>query len=142
MENTYKIIEQVCYHALLYLAAYFAPIKESTIIILVLIGFDLITGIWKAISQERTIFAVKSSKLRDTVSKTIQYSLFIVAIFLLESGVLDVSWGLTKVAIFSVGVIEVVSLCENLFAISGNSLYSSFSVVLKDKFKALINSLK
>ena len=37
MENTYKIIEQVCYHALLYLAAYFAPIKESTIIILVLI---------------------------------------------------------------------------------------------------------
>lgn len=142
MENTYKIIEQVCYHALLYLAAYFAPIKESTIIILVLIIFDLITGIWKAVSQEKTICAIKSAKLRDTVSKTIQYSLFIVAIFLLEKGVLDVSWGLTKVAIFSVGVIEVVSLCENLFAISGNSLYSSFSIVLKDKFKSLINSLK
>ena len=171
MENTYKIIEQVCYHALLYLAAYFAPIKESTIIILVLICFDLVTGIWKAMKLDapvvvfkikpltehcslysifirpilvmiNTLAIIKSAKLRDTVAKTVQYAMFIIAIFLLEKGVLDVSWGLTKIAIFSVGVIESVSLCENLFAISGNSLYSSFSIVLKDKFKALINSLK
>lgn len=142
MEDFYEVIEQVCFHALLYLAAYFAPIKESTIIILVLIGFDLVTGVWKAVKQEGSIFAIKSHKLRDTVSKTVQYAMFIMAIFLLEKGVLDVSWGLTKVAIFSIGIIEVVSLCENLFAISGNALYNSFSVVLRDKFKALINSLK
>lgn len=145
--NLYNNVEELLYGLLAYLALYFAPIKEATIIILVLIGFDLVTGIWKAFVAEwrgsiiKTIFSgvIKSRKLRDTISKTAQYSFFIVSIFLLENGVLDVSWGLCKVAIFCVGTIEVISICENLFAISKNELFNTFSTVLKEKFKTLLN---
>ena len=135
--DMYFRLQQTLASLILIAASYFAPIKGITIILLILVTIDFITGCWKAI-KAGGILAIRSLKLRDTVSKVIQYTMFIVSIFLIERGVLEVDWGFTKVAVSAMAIIEGISITENLYAISGNKIFDSLSTVMKDKFNDIL----
>lgn len=133
----YPRSQQLVAQLLLMLSTYFAPIKEITIALLVLISLDLFTGLWKVIKLEG-IRAIDLNRLRDTFSKVIQYSLAIVAVFLLEHGILDVDLGLTRVIVAAMAVVEIISISKNLFSISGNDIFLKLTNTLKKKFNNIL----
>ena len=72
--DAYYRLQQTASSLLLIISAYFSPIKEITTILFILITIDFITGCWKAV-KAGGIAAISSIKLRDTVSKVIQYTI-------------------------------------------------------------------
>lgn len=133
----YPRSQQLVAQLLLMLSTYFAPIKEITIALLVLISLDLFTGLWKVIKLEG-IRAIDLNRLRDTFSKVIQYSLAIVAVFLLEHGILDTDLGLTRVIVAAMAVVEIISISKNLFSISGNDIFLKLTNTLKKRFNNVL----
>lgn len=132
MENKTQAFTDVCAHLAVLILAYLTPLKPFVIVIAILIVFDYITGVRKAyLSNELKI----STGIGTTIDKIIAYGMFILVIFMIEVSLLQVDWGLTKVAVSIAGLREAISIFENLAAITKMSIFTEFSNVLKDKLK-------
>lgn len=104
-----------------------APIHAVMISVGVLIFSDLVTGVWAAIKRGEHI---KSSKLRNSVSKLIIYQIAIISGFVFETYLIGDLMPITKIVAGIIGLVEIKSIFENL-----NVIYGS------DLFKVLINKL-
>lgn len=101
--------------------AVLSPIKAVMIATCVVIVFDLITGILRAVKAKEKI---ESSVMRRTVTKLLVYQLAIISGFVIETYLLQ-AIPITKLVSSVVGLVEIKSILENLNGIYGQDLFKS-----------------
>lgn len=101
------------------IVAVFAPIQAMIITTGVLIGADLIVGIWAASKQGHPI---TSAGIRRTVTKMFIYETALLLGFLAEHYLLSDLLPATKIVSGMIGITELKSIYENLNTISGSDL--------------------
>lgn len=102
-----------------------APIKMIMVSIVILIIFDVITGVWAAIKKGEKF---SSAALRRTVSKLFVYEIAVIAGFVVEMYMIDKMIPVSKMVGGIIGFVELTSVLENLNVIYGSNL---FKVVLQ-----------
>lgn len=102
--------------ASLWLVAFLAPIHTFMIAVGVLITFDLISGIWRAIKKGER---VTSKGFRRTITKMVAYQAAVITAFLLESVFIGDLIPVVRIVSGFIAITECKSIYENLSIISG-----------------------
>lgn len=108
-------------------ASVFAPIKGIIITVGVVIVVDLVTGVLAAKKRGEKI---TSAGLRRSLSKALIYQTAILTGFLMEKYLLADIVPITKLVAGAIGMVESVSVFENLNKLSNNNLFSKILEVL------------
>ena len=117
------------------IAAFLMPIKALMVMVGLMILLDTITGIWKAKKLHEII---TSRKLSKVVSKMVLYQIGIITFFCLDRYILgemigaftSIPFFLTKiVAVFFCGI-ELLSINENVYAVTDMNFYRMFRKML------------
>ena len=123
-------------YVLLPLMAVFAPIVPMLITTIVLIIFDLISGILASLKRGESF---KSSALRRTVTKFFVYDMAIIAGFITEKYLLNDSLPLVKIVAGIISVTELSSLYENLNIIYGSNIFNKILAIFGSKNDSKFN---
>jgi sugar phosphate permease len=107
-------------HVTAALVAILAPAKALLLSVGFLIIADLITGIWAAYKRGEKI---KSSRIRDSVSKILIYQIAVISAFLVETYMLDSIFPVSKIVAAVIGIVELTSILENANVILGKDLF-------------------
>lgn len=99
--------------------ALFAPLKGMIIAAFAMVTVDLVTGLMRAHAQKEP---VQSSGLRRTIVKLVAYELSIVLAFICERWLTGDLLPLTKMAAGAVGLVELLSVMENINILSNGAL--------------------
>lgn len=102
--------------------AVFAPIQAVIVSVGVLVAADMITGIWAAHKQSKSI---TSAGLRRTVSKLIIYQVAILSGFLVEHYLAGDIVPIVKLIGGVIGMVELKSILENVNVINGVDIFKS-----------------
>lgn len=110
---------------LLALVSIFAPIKAMVLITLLLIFFDLFTGIWaaKKRGEWKSLNDIKSAGLRRSMTKLFVYEAGIMLGYLVETYMIDGFVPLSKIAAGYISIVEMKSILENLDVINGSPIF-------------------
>lgn len=117
--------------------AIFAPIKGMLYTTLVLIAFDLITGILAAIKRKEPI---TSSNLRRTLSKLVIYESALMLAFGVEHYLSDIIPFIKTVA-GMIALVELKSIYENLGEIGGDPLLKTLAAKIGSENQKEIDSI-
>jgi len=98
-----------------------APIIPFMMTILVLIVFDFIAGIWRALKTDE---AITSRKMSNTISKMVLYQIAILTLFLLEKYILLEVVPVTKIAVGFIAIIETKSILESIEIVTGVKIWN------------------
>lgn len=104
-----------------------APVQAAVVTVFGLVLLDCVTGVLAARKQG---IPITSSKLKDSVIKMLVYQAAIILAFIIEK-YLSPGIPLTNMASSYVGLVELLSLNENIEVISGQHLLAG----LINKFK-------
>jgi hypothetical protein len=107
----------------------FAPIKAAIVTVFVLVLFDCVTGI---LASRKQNIPITSSGLKDSVVKMLVYQVAIIAAFVIET-YLSPGIPLTNMTSSYVGLVELLSLNENIEIISGRHLLAGLIAKIKTK---------
>lgn len=107
--------------------AIFAPIKTTLMTAMVLIAFDLVTGVWSAIKRKEKI---TSSGIRRTIVKLIVYEMSLAMGFLAETYLLDHQLPLVKLIAGLIALTETKSVFENMNIILDANIYDQLIKLL------------
>lgn len=111
--------------------AFFSPISGAMIAVLFLLAIDFITGIWAA--KKRKV-PVTSHKMWPSVTKFILYCLAIISGHLVEQYLCkDIPF--VRVATGLIATIEITSIWENIYKITGLNLIKALKDYLPRKEK-------
>ena len=113
--------------------AYFAPTAPLIHAVLVMVGIDLVTGIWAARTRAETI---NSAGFRRTVRKMLGYTILIVAGHIVDVTLLNGSIHLPAIFAAYIGLTELQSVRENVACITGNDVLQDIWESIKEKIKA------
>ena len=116
--------------------SFLMPIATVLIVVGLFIFADTITGIWKSIKKQQKI---TSKRLSNVISKMVLYQSAVVLFFVLEKYILgdmvlhfiSVQWFLTKLVALTLVSIELTSINENIYAVTGFSFWNKFKDLLK-----------
>lgn len=114
-----------------------APVKPMVAIAIMFIWCDMFFGIWRSVKLKGWK-SIRSRRLSSTISKSLLYSGSIVAIFLMEKFVLADILGmfvkvdliLTKAFTFFCVMVEIKSINESYYDITGKNILQSFKQFL------------
>jgi len=114
-----------------------APVKPMVAIAIMFIWCDMFFGIWRSVKLGGWK-SIRSRRLSSTISKSLLYSGSIVAIFLMEKFVLADILGmfvkvdliLTKAFTFFCVMVEIKSINESYYDITGKNILQSFKQFL------------
>lgn len=110
------------------LVAYFAPVKEITIAVLVLFIIDWITGVWRSKILKRRF---TSYRMRKSIYKLTAYLLAIYTCHIFDESLISFHLHLPQLMAGFIGATELLSILENLSGICG----IDFLKVVEDKLK-------
>lgn len=127
MINTFKAFSVFATKYLLWLVVYITPIHSFLITIYILLFFDLVTGIAKAIKKNDKI---TSKRMRDSVVKLIFYSIAVFISYQVDRTLIsDNGLILTKLTGGYIMLIEFQSNIENISSLTGVDIW----MAVKDK---------
>lgn len=106
-----------------------APIQAAIITVFVLVLIDFITGIMASRKQG---LPITSARLRDSVVKMLVYQSTIILAFVIETYLVK-GIPLTNIASSYVGLVELISLNENIEIASGKKLLAGLISQFKKK---------
>lgn len=117
-----------------------APVKPMVLIAIAFIWLDLCFGVWRSVKLKGWR-SIRSRGLARTISKSLLYAGGIVAVFLLEKFVISdliglfvsVELVLTKAFTFFCAFIEIKSINESYFEVTGKDVLKSFKEFLTAK---------
>ena len=117
-----------------------APVKPMVLIAIAFIWLDLCFGVWRSV-RLKGWRSIRSRGLARTVSKSLLYAGGIVAVYLLEKFVISdliglfvsVELVLTKAFTFFCAFIEIKSINESYFDVTGKDVLKSFKEFLTAK---------
>lgn len=99
--------------------AQFAPTTGILIALFALVSLDLVTGLMRAHTLGEKI---QSNGLRRTVIKLVAYELSVVLAYLVETWLIGKTIPLTNMAAGAAGLVELLSVLENINVLSGGAL--------------------
>jgi hypothetical protein len=117
-----------------------APVKPMVLIAIAFIWLDLCFGVWRSV-RLKGWNSIRSRGLARTISKSLLYAGGIVAFFFLEKYVISdliglfvsVELVLTKAFTFFCAFIEIKSINESYFEVTGKDVLKSFKEFLTAK---------
>jgi hypothetical protein len=117
-----------------------APVKPMVLIAIAFIWLDLCFGIWRSV-RLKGWRSIRSRGLARTISKSLLYAGGIVAVYFLEKFVISdliglfvsVELVLTKAFTFFCAFIEIKSINESYFDVTGKDVLKSFKEFLTAK---------
>jgi len=117
-----------------------APVKPMVLIAIAFIWLDLCFGVWRSV-RLKGWRSIRSRGLARTVSKSLLYAGGIVAVYFLEKFVISdliglfvsVELVLTKAFTFFCAFIEIKSINESYFDVTGKDVLKSFKEFLTAK---------
>ena len=117
-----------------------APVKPMVLIAIAFIWLDLCFGVWRSVKLKGWR-SIRSRGLARTISKSLLYAGGIVAVFSLEKFVISdliglfvsVELVLTKAFTFFCAFIEIKSINESYFDVTGKDVLKSFKEFLTAK---------
>ena len=119
-----ETLKQFCLYLLkifAFLLIYITPIHQILITVYLLLSFDLVSGITKAIKLKQKITA---AKLKLSVIKFVYYSLAIIAAFQIDTAMIHPdSLLLTRIIAGYITWVEFQSLIENVSLITGRNIW-------------------
>lgn len=104
-----------------------APVQAAVVTVFGLVLLDCVTGV---LASRKKGLPITSARLKDSVVKMLVYQAAIVLAFIIEKYLVS-GMHLTNIASSYVGLVELLSLNENIEVISGQHLLAG----LIDKFK-------
>jgi len=132
--NTLKSFLEFVSKYALWLLLYITPIHPFFVTISILLFFDLVTGITKAVKNSERI---TSRRMRDTIIKLVFYSIAVFISFQVDKTLIsDSSLVLTKIVGGYIMLIEFQSNIENISEITGVNIW----MAVKDKIVSYFNS--
>lgn len=101
--------------------SFFEPLWVLMLCFFVFVGVDMITGISAAIKERQII---ESNKLRKTVYKFLMYCTVIVLVHSIDTEmIILVNLGLARICSAIICGIELYSILENCYRITGNTVF-------------------
>jgi hypothetical protein len=128
-----RFIEQYSAKIFFFCFAYTLPIHSFLVTIYILLFFDLVTGLTKAVKSG---VPITSKRLRDSVLKFIFYSIATYISFQVDITILFDALILTKLVGGYIMLIEFQSNIENISEITGVNLW----MLIKDKVLEIFNT--
>mgnify|MGYP000395072815 CR=1 FL=1 len=137
------------------LLAYILSMKTILLGVVILIFFDLITGIRAGLHKSNTPFnpfkkgfwkSIKSYLLRKTWRKAYEYGIGIIVVSIIETFIfgspvsimlLEKTFTLTEMAAVIPAIVEGWSIFENFEAVSGKNILKTLVTLLPEKLQAL-----
>ena len=101
-------------------------VKPIMVTIGILLFFDFLTGVWSSIKNGEEI---NSKRMGATVTKMILYQMAILSAFLVEKFIIT-QLPLTELVAGFLSLIELKSISENVFKITGINFFSSIKNIL------------
>ncbi|MEI6901360.1 MAG: phage holin family protein [Bacteroidota bacterium] len=110
--------------------AYFTPIAEMVIVMLIFLLFDTITGIWASLKKGEKL---ESHKLRKTVYKIICYTLAVMLSWMMEK-TFSLTWSnLANLVCGFICFVELKSIFENITRITNEPVFMKILKIIKRK---------
>lgn len=123
------ILQKYGLQVLIFLGSFFMPLAHVIGAVFVLVGLDMLTGIYSA---KKSGEIIRSNKMKPTAIKFLFYTITIVASHLTELYLFpEISF--VRIATSIVGVIELTSIYENVSNILGKNLIKRFKDFLDKK---------
>lgn len=104
------------------------PIKPLLLTIGFLIASDFLIGLYRAWRLNEDI---TSRKMGHTLSKLLLYTLTIICVYFFEAYILQSGLPLAKIVASLIGLIELKSIDESVYLITGFSFYKKLVNILK-----------
>ena len=95
------------------------PIQPLMIVSTIMIMLDFLTGVWKSVKKGE---GFSSSKMSNTVSKTVLYQIAILSSFLMETYIFG-GLPVTKIVAGFICSVEFKSILENIGEVTGIDLW-------------------
>lgn len=116
--------------AIIFVALFFEDIKFIVIAMMVLIGFDQITGVWKVVRQH----TFEWKKFNRLYTKLILYILALMATYILEKQIINTdAYPFTKGLAIIIGSQELISIYINISDITGKKYIKEYVDTVKNK---------
>tara|TARA_R110002049_G_scaffold260773_1_gene436760 strand:+ start:389 stop:862 length:474 start_codon:yes stop_codon:yes gene_type:complete len=129
------------------------------IALLIIIFIDLLTGIRRALYENKVNFrpwkkkfwkVIKSHALRKTLRKTTEYIFGVIAFIIVEGLVfkglkisaMGYEYAIAELAATIFCLVEVYSIYENMEAVSGNNIFKRFLSILPRKTKNIFKNVE
>ena len=134
-----NVLTSKLFQIILVIGAFFTPLYLQFILIGVLVGFDLLTGILSSIKKNevkgffRKLWHIKSRGLFKSVMKLCLYWMFIGSVYLMEIAIFGVSFYVVNAITGIMALTELKSIAENCSYIVGGNVFVDAFKVLKDK---------
>lgn len=135
-----NILTSKLFHLFVVIASFFAPLYLQFILIGVLVGFDLLTGILSYYKKNeikgffKKIWHIKSRGLFKSIIKLCLYWMFIGSIYLMEIAIFGCSFYIVNAITGIMALTELKSIAENCSYIVGGNVFIDAFKILKDKF--------
>ena len=110
--------------------AIFTPLTPVLLSVGFLIFCDFFSGLYKAY---KTCNKITSNKMSNTISKMVLYNLAILSGFVFEVYILHGLFPITKIISGAIGMIELKSISENVYIITGVSYFERIKELFKRK---------
>lgn len=126
MNNTYELLAKIGLTALVYLS----PMQEVFIVMMIFVGFDLLTGI---VASSVKGIPRSSRRARKSIIKLMCYLSAVVLAYLAEKA-FDIEWLASHRFIGAfICLVEMVSVLENLAVISGKPIFLKIITIIRGK---------
>lgn len=113
-----------------WIAVFLTPVWEILFAVGALLMTDLITGIWASMKEKKKI---KSSRLRESVTKSASYLIAISAAYVTQTFLIHDALPIIHITSGLIGVTEILSIYENLSRISGVPFANKLKEILQPK---------
>ena len=118
--------------------AYFTPIAEMVIVMLIFLLLDTISGIWASLKKGEKL---ESHKLRKTVYKIIWYTVAVMLSWMMEK-TFSLKWSnLASLVCGFICFVELKSIFENVTSITNEPVFMKILKIIKRKSSETINEI-
>jgi phage-related holin len=118
--------------------AYFTPIAEMVIVMLIFLLLDTISGIWASLKKGEKL---ESHKLRKTVYKIIWYTVAVMLSWMMEK-TFSLTWSnLASLVCGFICFVELKSIFENVTSITNEPVFMKILKIIKRKGSETITEI-
>jgi phage-related holin len=123
---------------LMLVIAYFTPIAEMILVMLIFLLLDTISGIWASLKTGQKL---ESHKLRKTVYKIIWYTIAVMLSWMMEK-TFTLTWtNLASLVCGFITFVELKSIFENITRITNEPVFLKILKIIKRKSTEAINEI-
>ena len=126
-------LDKVWAYAIAGIIGFFEPLWVLMLWFLIFVACDTVTGVWASVKERKII---TSNQLRKTIVKLMMYSMTIVLCHAIDvSMIVFVDIGLAKLVAAVICGIELYSILENFYRITGNKVFKTLTQFTLKKIK-------